>query len=121
MVQRHFDLVLGFVQLIERTIPSVELAGMHPHSITLVPVWYEAPPHAIAHEVRLQPTSQTMFACGTNQTIGDEYKRSVRERYTLGSPQMSVEDVPETDLLKEGPDSENGSPRRGIEDLRIGR
>jgi hypothetical protein len=66
VVQRLFDPFLGFVQLIERAIPGVELAGMHPHPITLVPVGYEAPPHAIAHVVGLQPTGQTMFAYGAD-------------------------------------------------------
>jgi hypothetical protein len=121
VVQRHFDLFLGLVQLIERAIPGVELAGVHPHPITLVPVRNESPPHAIAHVVGLQPTTQTMFACGTDQPIGDEHKRSVRERNTFSSPETLVEDAPEAELLEEGPDRENRSPRRGVEDLRIGR
>ena len=61
---------------------------------------------AIADEVGFQPTGQSVFAGGMDQPIGDEHKRSVSERYTLGSPQASVEDLPEAELLEEGTDSE---------------
>ena len=119
VVERLFDPLLGLVQLIERAIPGVELAGMHPHPIALVPVRHEAAPHAIADEVGLQPTGQSVFAGGTDQPIGDEHKRSVGERYIFGSPQTSVEDVPEAELLEEGPDGEHRPPRGGIDDLEL--
>ena len=93
---------------------------MHPHPIALVPVGYEAASRAIADEVGLEPTSQTMFAGGTDQSIGDEHKRSVGERYIFGSSQTLIEDVPEAELLEEGPDGEYRSPRRGIDDLELG-
>jgi hypothetical protein len=73
------------MQLIECAIPGVELIGIHPHPIALTPVGYEAASRAIADEVGLEPTGQTMFAFGTDQSIGDEHERSVSERYTLGS------------------------------------
>ena len=88
---------------------------MHPHAVALVPVGHEAAPHAIADEVGLEPTGESVFAGGTDQPIGDEHEGAVGERDALGSPQVSVEDVPEAKLLEESPDSEYRSPRRGID------
>ena len=121
VVERLFDPLLGLLQLIERPVPSLELAGMHPHAIALVPVRYEAAPHAIADEVGLQPTGRSMFAGGPDQPIGDEHERPVSERYALGSPQASVEDVPKAKLLEEGSVGDYGSPRGGVDYLELGR
>lgn len=51
-----------------------------------------------------------MFTFGTNQSIGDEHDHAVNERYIFGSSQTLVEDVPEAELLEEGPDGEAKVP-----------
>ncbi len=60
-----------------------------------------------------------MFAFGTDQSIGDEYKRAVGERYIFGSSQALDEDVPEAELLEEGPDGKYRSPCRGVDDVEL--
>src|SRR5262249_22255580 len=121
VVERLLDPLLGLGELIECAIPGLELAGMDPHPLALVPVRAEAAPQTIADEVRREPTGQSMFAGGTDQSIGDQHKGSIRKRYALGSAQTAVEDLPEAELLEQGLDSEDGSPRRGIDDLGVGR
>src|SRR5262249_32306756 len=49
----------------------------------------------------------------------DEHKRSVGVRYVLGSPQAPVEDVPEAELVKEGPDGEDRPPGGSIDDFQV--
>src|SRR5271168_3114415 len=46
VVERHFDLVLGRLELIEGAVPGVELAGMDTDPPALVPVGDEASPLA---------------------------------------------------------------------------
>jgi hypothetical protein len=91
---------------------------MHPHPIALPPIGYEAASRAIADEV-LEPTSQTMFAFGTDQSISNEHERLVSERYIFGSSQTLVEDVSETELLEESPDGEYWSPCRSVDDVEL--
>src|SRR5271166_5832999 len=55
VVERHFDLVLGRVELIEGAVPGVELAGMDVDPPALVPVGDEASALAVADEVGLEP------------------------------------------------------------------
>ncbi len=119
MVERHFDAVLGRVELVEGAVPGVELAGMDADPSALSPVGDEASSLAIADEVGLEPAGQTVLAGGGDEPVGDEHESAVRERDSFGSPQVFVEDGPEAQLLEQGPDGEDRAPGRGINDERV--
>jgi hypothetical protein len=119
VVQRHVDLVLGRVQLIESAIPGVELAGIDSDPPMLAPVRDEASSLAIADEVGLEPTGQAVLAGGGDETIGDEHEGAVRERDAFGPPQVFVEDGPEPQLLEQGPDDEDRASVGRVDDERV--
>jgi hypothetical protein len=57
VIERHLDLVLGLVELVEGAIPGVELTRMDADPAAFVPVWDEATALAIADEVGFEATS----------------------------------------------------------------
>jgi hypothetical protein len=56
-----------------------------------------------------------------DEPVGDEHKGAVGERDTFGPSEMLVEDVPEAQLLEQGPDDEDRPPVRGIGEMGFGR
>ncbi len=87
----------------------------------LVPVRDEALSLAIADEVGLEPAGESMLAGGRDQPVGDQDEGTVRERNAFGPPERLVEDLPESQLLEQGPDDEDRPPGRGVEELRVWR
>src|ERR1700674_1494832 len=77
VVERHFDLVLGRVELIEGAVPGVELAGMDTDPPALVPVGDEASALAIADEVGLEPAGEPVLTGGGDGPVGDEHEGGV--------------------------------------------
>ena len=57
-------------QPIQRAIPGVELAMMHPHAISLIPVRQEPPAISRTNVIGFQPAGQRVLALGPNQPIG---------------------------------------------------
>src|ERR1700721_1715363 len=55
MVERHLNLLLGGMELIEGAIPSIELARMDTDPSALVPMGDEASSLTVAYEVGLEP------------------------------------------------------------------
>ena len=119
-VERHFDPVFGVVQLIEGAVPGVELTGVHTDPPALVPMGDEASALTIADEVGFEPAGQAMLAGRSDESIGDEHERTVSERDAIGPSEVLVKDGPEAQLIEQGADDEDRSPRGGIEDLGIG-
>src|SRR5271168_4853958 len=62
VIERHLDLVLGVVELVEGAVPGVELAGMDADPAAFVPVRDEASSFAIADEIGLEPPGEAMLA-----------------------------------------------------------
>src|SRR5262245_29869947 len=119
VVERHFDLVLGRVELIEGAVPGVELAGMDADPPALVPVGEEASPLAVADEVGLEPAGEAMLTGGGDEPVGDEHKGAVGERDTFGPPEFLIEDGPEAELVEQGPNDEDRPPGRGFAELGV--
>ncbi len=55
-----------------------------------------------------------------DEAVGDEDEGAVGERDALGSAEMSVEDVPESELVEQGADDQDGPPVGGVADLGYG-
>src|SRR4051794_9160135 len=119
-VERHFDPVLGREELVEGAIPGVELAGMDADPAAAVPVGEEASPLAVADEVGLEPAGEPVLAGRGDEPVGDEHEGAVGERDALGPPEVSVEDVPEAQLIEQGPNDEDRPPVRGFAELGVG-
>ena len=119
VVERHFDRVFGRMELVEGSVPGVELAGMDADPSALVPVGDEAPALAIADEVGLEPAGEPVLTGRRDQPVGDEHEGAVGERNILGPPEVLVEDVPEAQLIEQGPDDEDRSPVWGFGELGI--
>jgi len=117
VIKRHLDAVFGLVELIESTVPGIELTGMDADPLALVPVGEEASSLAIADEVGLEPAGKPVLAGGGDEPVGDEYEGAVGERDAFGPAQMLVEDVPEAQLIEQGADDEDRPPVRGVADL----
>ena len=120
MVERHFDLVLGRVELIEGAVPGVELAGMDADPPALVPVGDEASALAVADEVGLEPAGEAVLTGRGDEPVGDEHEGAVGERDAFGLPEVLVEDGPEAELVEQGPDDEDRPPVRGFAELGVG-
>ena len=114
VVERHFDLVLGRVELIEGAVPGVELAGMDADPPALVPVGDEASALAVADEVGLEPAGEAVLAGRRDEPVGDEHEGAVGERDAFGLPEVLVEDGPEAQLVEQGPDDEDRPPGPGL-------
>jgi hypothetical protein len=121
VVEGHLDLVLGGVELVEGAVPGVELSGMDADPFSLMPVGDEASALAIADEVGLEPAGQAMLTPGGDEPVGHEHEGAVGEGNTSGPPEVLVEDGAEAELVEEGPNHEDRSPGRGIDDLGIKR
>jgi hypothetical protein len=121
VIEGHFDPVLGGAELIERAIPGVQLPGMDADPSAGVPMGDEAPALAIADEVGLEPAGEPVFAGRSDESIGDKDEGTVGEGDAFGFAEGVIEDRPEAELIEEGAEREDGSPGRGIDDLRIGR
>ena len=120
VVERHFDLVLGRVELIEGAVPGVELAGMDADPAALVPVGDEASALAVADEVGLEPAGEPVLTGRGDEPVGDEHEGAVGERDAFGLPEVLVEDGPEAQLIEQGPDDEDRPPGRGFAELGVG-
>jgi hypothetical protein len=105
-------------QWIERAIPGVELAMMHAHAATLMPVRCEAPAAPIADKIGVEPAGQAVFAGGSDEPVGDEHEGAIGEG-DLGARgrHVFVEDGPQAELLEERADDEDGSPGGSVEDV----
>ena len=119
VVERHLDLVLGRVELIEGAVPGVELAGMDADPAVLVPVGDEASALAVADEVGLEPAGEAVLTGGGDEPVGDEHEGAVGERDIFGPAELLIEDGPEAELLEQGPDDEDGPPGGGIDDIGV--
>jgi hypothetical protein len=117
VVERHFDLVLGRVELIEGAVPGVELAGMDADPAALVPMGNEASALAVADEVGLEPAGEAVLTGRGDEPIGDEHEGAVGERDVFSPAEFLIEDGPEAELFEQGPDDEDGSPGGGIDDI----
>jgi hypothetical protein len=77
----------GLQQLIERSIPLLELAQRNPHprrpagdALGIVaPFGQPSPAMAIAHEVGLKPPRQAMFAARCGQSIDDQHQSAITQ------------------------------------------
>src|SRR5438105_7119146 len=103
VVERHFNPVFGRVELVEGAVPGVELAGMDADPPALVPVRDEASALAIADEVSLEPAGEPVLTGRSDEPVGDEHEGAVGERNAFGPPEVLVEDVPEAQLIEQGP------------------
>src|SRR5512135_3543883 len=121
VVECHFDPVLGREELVEGAVPGVELAGMDADPAALVPVEDEASALTVADEVGLEPGGEPVLAGGRDEPVGDEHEGAIGERDAFGTPEVLVEDLPETQLAEQGTGDEDRPPVRGITDLGIGR
>jgi hypothetical protein len=65
--------------------------------------------------------NQSVLAGGTNQSIDYEHKHSVGEGDAFGAPERCVRDLPEAELIEQGPDGEYRSPSGGIDDFEFRR
>src|SRR5262245_34994893 len=82
------DLRLASQQLIECTIPALQLisSNAHARAPTCLALHVVAPgsrPAAaalVAHEVGLQPTRQPVLAAGADEAIGHQYRSPLFER-----------------------------------------
>src|SRR5260370_27198125 len=101
MVQSQFDLLLCVNELVQGTVPGIQLRVMDADTPTLVPVGYEAPPQAIADKVGLQPAGQSVFTGRVDEPISDQHEGPVGERRIPSSAQPLVEDLPEAELVEE--------------------
>ena len=119
MVEHHFDLVLGRVELIEGAVPGVELAGMDADPPALVPVGDEASALAVADEVGLEPAGEPVLTGRGDEPVSDERKGAVGEGDAFGLPEVSVEDAPESQLIEQGPNDEDRPPVRGFAELGV--
>src|SRR5262249_45751415 len=119
--ESQFDRFLRGQELIESPVPGFQLPEMNADPVVPMPVGQKAAASTVADEVSLQPTGQAMFAGGSNQAIGDQYKRSVDERDCFGFAQMGFENRPQTELCEQGSDGEYGSPHGDFEDLGVRR
>ena len=89
--QRVLDGRLVRQQLIERTVPLLELPRRDPHPRrparlalgVIAPGGHEAAAVAIAHEVGLQPARQTMLAGRRGEPIGDQHQRPIAQRSAI--------------------------------------
>src|SRR4051812_19806223 len=120
MVERHFDLVLGPEELIEGAVPGVELAGMDADAAVLVPVGDEASALAVADEVGLEPAGQAVLTGRCDEPVGDEHEGTVGERDASGPAEVSIEDVPEAELIEQGPHDEDRPPVGCFAELGVG-
>src|SRR4051794_26858296 len=82
VVERHFDRVLGRVELIEGAIPGVELAGMDADPAAPVPVGEEASARAVADEVGLEPAGEPCSLAGAMSRLAT----STKARSANGTP-----------------------------------
>ena len=80
----------------------------------LVPVGDEASALAVADEVGFEPAGEAVLAGGGDEPVGDEHEGAVGERDAFGPPEGSVEDVPEAQLIEQGPNDEDRPPVRGF-------
>ena len=119
VIKSQLDPSLGGHELIERSIPGFQLAEVNADSLGLVPAGNEPSAPSITDEVGLQPAGQAVFASGMNQAIGDQNKGPVGKRHPSGFAQCRVQDGPQSQLVKEGPDRKDWSPGGGIDDVQI--
>ena len=117
VIKSQLDLFFGGQELIESTVPGFQLAEVNADPVMLMPVWEKTSTLAVTHEVGLEPASQTMFAAGMDQAIGDQHKCSIDEGDTFSFAEVGFENRPETELCEQGTDGEYRSPGGGIEDL----
>jgi hypothetical protein len=120
VVERHLDLVLGVVELVEGAVPGVELARMDADPAAAVPVGDEAATLAIADEVGLEPSGEAVFAGRSDEPIGDKHEGAVGERDGFGPSEVFVEEIPKAQLIEQGEDDKDRSPVRGVSDLWFG-
>src|SRR5262249_30202911 len=120
MVQRHLDSLFGPVELIERAIPGLQLGGMRTNASVLVPLRHESAAFAVTDKVGLQPAGDPVLTGRIDEAIGHEHKGPVGQRHVFGSPQRFVEDLPEAELVEQGPYREDRPPSRSIHNLGIG-
>ena len=121
VIESQLDLFFGGQELIESTVPGFQLAEVNADPVMLMPVWEKTSTLAVTHEVGLEPASQTMFAAGMDQAIGDQHKCSIDEGDTFSFAEVGFENRPETELCEQGTDGEYRSPGGGIEDLWVRR
>jgi hypothetical protein len=117
VVERDFDLVLGGDELVEGAIPGVELTGMDADPSSAVPVGEKASSLSVADEVGFEPSGEAMLTGGSDEAVGDEDEGAVGERDAFGPTEVLVEDGPETELVEEGAEDEDGSPVGGFGEL----
>ena len=92
-------------QLIERTVPLLELPRRDPHPRrparlalgVVAPSRHEAAAVAVAHEVGLQPARQTMLAGGRGELVGDQHHNPIAQ---CGAVAMATSSEPIERRLK---------------------
>ena len=87
---------------------------MHPNASVLVPLRHKPAAFAVTDKVGLEPASDAVLTAGTDKAIGHEREREVGERHILRLPQRFIEDLPEAELVEQGPDGKDWPPRRSI-------
>jgi hypothetical protein len=76
--------------------------------------------HQTVYSPRNEPgAGQAVFAGGTGQASGDQYKHPVGKPHSFGFAQCSAKGGPRSQLVERGPDGEDRSPSGGIEDVEI--
>jgi hypothetical protein len=114
----HLDLLLDGDETIKRAIPGIELAVMHLHAATPMPVRHEASALPIANEIGFQPARQTMLAAWTDEPIGNQHESAIGVRdVCLGGAEQTVKQFPQAQLLEQSADDQERAPGRGIENI----
>jgi hypothetical protein len=99
---------------------------MHLDATAALPTRHKAPSVPVTDKVGLQPTRQAVFAAGPYQAISDQHESAIGIRNLgdivaeFGSAEMLVEDLPEAELIEQGPDEQNRPPVPGIENVHVG-
>ncbi len=118
LVESHFKLVLGGDQAIKSAIPGFELAEVHLHPTSLMPVRHEPAATPVADEIGFQPTGQAVFTARADQSVGQQHEGAIGVGdLRLGRPEQFVEQLPQTQLIKKNSDSKDGSPGGRVADV----
>ena len=119
VIKSHLDALLGGHELIEGSVPGLQLAKVDTNPLVLVPLRNKPATLAVTDEVGLQPPRQAMFTRGVDQAIRNKHEGSVGKRHARGFAERLIEDRPQSQLVEQGPNGEDGSPGGGVEDIEI--